>query len=229
MDRQCIQVQIKYFANFREITGKPEESIKFPIEARLTDVIDWLNKRYELALPNSKTIGSNSIIFNPSLAGGNCLDDSPNIRGAFMGLDLGHTRPDLIRSVMEGVAFGLRVALDELRRLTRVADEMTVVGGISQSKLWRQMLADVYQMNIVKTNIDQQAAALGAAALAAVGTGIWSDFSIIDEIHAVEDVAEPIPENSAAYARLLPIYKKASQMNSEIGDMLAAVSMVEKR
>jgi MoaD family protein len=57
MDRECIQVQIKYFANFREITGKPEESIQFPIEARLSDVIDWLNKRYKLALPNSKTIG----------------------------------------------------------------------------------------------------------------------------------------------------------------------------
>jgi xylulokinase len=174
-------------------------------------------------------IGSNSIIFNPSLAGGNCLDDSPNLRGAFMGLDLGHTRPDLIRSVMEGVAFGLRVALDELRRLTSVADEMTVVGGISQSKLWRQMLADVYQMNIVKTNIDQQAAALGAAALAAVGTGIWSDFNIIDEIHSIEDVAEPISENSAAYGRLLPIYKKASSFNSEIGDMLAAISNAEEK
>jgi len=184
---------------------------------------------YELmtAEAGNSPIGSNSIIFNPSLAGGNCLDSSPNIRGAYMGLDLGHTRSDLIRSAMEGVAFGLRIALDELRRLTSVADEMTVVGGISRSKLWRQMLADVYQMNIVKTNIDQQAAALGAAALAAVGTGLWSDFKIIDEIHTVEDVAEPISENSAVYAKLLPIYKKASQMNAEIGDMLASVSMVE--
>jgi xylulokinase len=183
---------------------------------------------YELmtAEAENSPVGSNSIIFNPSLAGGNLLDASPNIRGAFMGLDLGHTRPDLIRSAMEGVAFGLRVALDELRRLTSVADEMTVVGGISQSKLWRQMLADVYQMNIVKTNIDQQAAALGAAALAAVGTGLWSDFEIIDEIHAVEEIAKPIPENSAAYAKLLPIYKKASQMHSEIGDMLASVAKV---
>jgi xylulokinase len=186
---------------------------------------------YELmtAEAENSPIGSNSIIFNPSLAGGNCLDDSPNLRGAFMGLDLGHTRPDLIRSVMEGVAFGMRVALDELRRLTRVADEMTVVGGISQSRLWRQMLADVYQMNIVKTNIDEQAAALGAAALAAVGAGIWSDFNIIDEIHAIEDVAEPISENSAAYGRLFPIYKKASSFNSEIGDMLAAVSNAEEK
>jgi xylulokinase len=91
------------------------------------------------------------------------------------------------------------------------------------------MLADIYQMNIVKTNIDQQAAALGAAALAAVGTGIWPDFDIIDEIHAVEDVARPIAENSAAYARLLPIYKKAGQMHSEIGDMLSAVSNVAEK
>jgi xylulokinase len=186
---------------------------------------------YELmtAEAEKSPIGSNSIIFNPSLAGGNLLDDSPNIRGAFMGLDLGHTRADLIRAAMEGVAFGLRVALDELRRLADVADEMTVVGGISRSKLWRQMLADVYQMNIVKTNIDQQAAALGAAALAAVGTGLWSDFEIIDKIHAVEDIAEPIAVNSAAYARLLPIYKKASRFHSEIGDMLAAVSNVQEK
>jgi len=181
---------------------------------------------YELMTAEAETspIGSNAIIFNPSLAGGNLLDASPNIRGAFMGLDLGHTRADLIRSAMEGVAFGLRVALDELRRLTGLADEITAVGGISQSKMWRQMLADVYQMSIVKTNIDQQAAALGAAALAAVGTGLWPDFDKIDEIHTIEDVAEPIPENSAIYNKLLPIYKKASQMQAEIGDMLAAVS-----
>jgi xylulokinase len=186
---------------------------------------------YELMTAEAKKspVGSNSIIFNPSLAGGNLLDYSPNIRGAFMGLDLGHTRADLIRSVMEGVAFGLRVALDELKRLTSIADEMTVVGGSSQSRLWRQIFADVYQMNIVKTNIDQQAAALGAAALAAVGTGLWSDFNIIDEIHAIEDITEPILENSAAYARLLPIYKKASRFHSEIGDMLAAVSTVEEK
>jgi xylulokinase len=186
---------------------------------------------YELmtAEAEKSPVGSNSVIFNPSLAGGNLLDASPNIRGAFMGLDLGHTRADVIRSAMEGVAFGLRVALDELRRLTGVADEMTVVGGISRSKLWRQMLADVYQMNIVKTNIDQQAAALGAAAVAAVGTGIWSDFEIIDEIHAVEAIAEPVPENSAAYARLLPIYKKAGQMHAEIGDMLTAVAKAEEK
>ena len=185
---------------------------------------------YELmtAEAENSPVGASSIIFNPSLAGGSSLDDSPNIRGAFMGLDLGHTRADVIRSVMEGVALGLRLVLDELRRLTRIADEITVVGGSSRSRLWRQIFADVYQMDIVKTNIDQQAAALGAAALAAVGTGVWSDFNIIDEIHAVEDIARPISENSATYGKLLPIFRKASRINSEIGDMLASVATVEK-
>lgn len=209
--------------SFRWLRDQICQSIVSEAEMKNVDPYELMTAEAE-----KSPVGSNSIIFNPSLAGGNLLDASPNIRGAFMGLDLGHTRADLIRSAMEGVALGLRVALDELRRLTRVADEMTVVGGISRSGLWRQMLADVYQMNIVKTNIDQQAAALGAAALAAVGTGLWSDFNIIDEIHAVEDIAKPISENSAAYAKLLPIYKKAGQMHAEIGDMLAAVSAGEK-
>ena len=211
-------------SSFRWLRDQICQSITAEAEKESVDPYELMTTEAE-----KSAIGSNSVIFNPSLAGGNLLDASPNIRGAFMGLDLGHTRADLIRSAMEGVALGLRVALDELRRLTGVADEMTVVGGISRSKLWRQMLADVYQMNIVKTNIDQQAAALGAAALAAVGTGLWSDFEIIDEIHAVEDIAKPIPENSAAYTKLLPIYKKASQMHSEIGDMLAAVSNTEEK
>jgi len=210
--------------SFRWLRDQICQSIVSEAEMKNVDPYELMTAEAE-----KSPVGSNSVIFNPSLAGGNLLDASPNIRGAFMGLDLGHTRADLIRSAMEGVAFGLRVALDELRRLAGVADEMTVVGGISRSSLWRQMLADVYQMNIVKTNIDQQAAALGAAALAAVGTGIWPDFDIIDEIHAVEDVARPIAENSAAYARLLPIYKKAGQMHSEIGDMLSAVSNVAEK
>ena len=57
---------------------------------------------------------------------------------------------------------GLRLALDELRRLTRIGDEMVMVGGGSRSAFWRQIFSDVYNMKIVKTNIDQQVAALGA-------------------------------------------------------------------
>jgi len=160
---------------------------------------------------------------NPSLAGGNCLDASPNPRGAFMGLDLGHTQADVIRATLEGIALGLRVALDELRRLTTLAPRMLVVGGGSRNRHWRQIFADVYGMEIVKTGVDQQAAALGAAALAAVGSGLWHDFTRIDAIHRVEDVAVPNPANRAAYDELLPVFIEAGKGQARIGDMLAAL------
>ncbi len=166
-------------------------------------------------------VGANQLIFNPSLGGGSSLDKSANLRGTFMGLDLGHTRSDLIRATMEGIAMGQRVALDELRKLADVSNEMVVVGGGSQSKDWWQIYADMYDMHIIKTNIDQQAATLGAAAVAAVGTGLWSDFEQVDRVHKVTDIVKPIAKNNRIYEQLLPIYKKAGDFHSELGDDLA--------
>ncbi len=206
-------------SSFRWLREQFCQSMVSEAKIKNIDPYELMTKEAEIS-----PIGSNALIFNPSLAGGSSLDDSPNIRGAFMGLDLSHTQSDILRSAMEGVAMGLRQVLDELKSLTSIAGEMTVVGGSSRSRLWRQIFADVYEMDIVKTNIDQQAAALGAAALAALGTGIWNEFNIIDDIHTIEDLAKPISENSAAYGRLLPVYRKASHYNSQIGDMLASFS-----
>ena len=68
-----------------------------------------------------------------------------------------------------------------------------------------------------------RAAALGAAALAAVGTGIWEDFSKIDEIHQTEAVAIPRAAENAIYEKLLPVYKKLSGHLAEVGDMLTKI------
>jgi xylulokinase len=168
-------------------------------------------------------VGANHLLFNPSLGGGTSLDASINIRGAFLGLDLRHTQADLIRAAMEGITMGLRLALDALQKLTPLSDEILVVGGGSRSLLWRQIYADVYNLKIIKTTVDQQAAALGAAALAAVGTGLWPDFDIIDDIHQIESVIPPIPEHVRVYERLLPIFAKAAQYQAELGDLLAAM------
>jgi xylulokinase len=138
-------------------------------------------------------------------------------------MDLSHTRADLIRAVMEGVALELRIALNALRRMESISSEMLVVGGGSHSPLWRQIFADVYEMDVVKTNIDQQAAALGAAACAAVGAGLWKNFDVIDAIHSVESVAHPIQENSAVYRRLMPVFVQAGQCLSDLGDDIAAL------
>lgn len=186
-----------------------EQSVKQGI-----DVYDLM-----IAEAAGSPIGANYLLFNPSLAGGTSLDKSPNIRGAFIGLELGHKREDIIRATLEGIALGLRLALDELRSLTELSPELIMVGGGSRSAFWRQIFANVYQLNIIKSNIDQQTAALGAAALAAVGTGLWENFFKIDDLHHVEKVCQPEPEKAAFYESLLPVYKSTCDALAAIGDM----------
>ncbi|MDR2345048.1 MAG: hypothetical protein LBE18_03190, partial [Planctomycetaceae bacterium] len=143
---------------------------------------------YELMINEAEQsqLGAGGILFNPSLGGGTPLDGT-NIRGAFLGLDLSHTRADLIRAVLEGIALNLRGVLDAFRNLTKVQTKMNIVGGGTKNEFWRQIYADVLRIDIEKINIGQDAAALGAAALAAVGSGLWNDFSKIDGILSVED------------------------------------------
>jgi xylulokinase len=112
--------------------------------------------------------GADGVVFNPSLAGGSSLDANPReVRGAFTGLELRHTRADLVRATLEGVARELERVLRELRRLTTVETPLTLVGGGANSALWRAIFAEAYGMEVRRSEIGQQAAALGAAMLAA--------------------------------------------------------------
>jgi xylulokinase len=165
-------------------------------------------------------LGANRLLFNPSLAGGSSQEPSPAIRGGFFGLDLRHTRDDLVRAVMEGVALNLGAVLGILRGCTRLDEEMLLVGGGSRSPLWRQIFADVYGMRVVKTSVDQEAASLGAAALAAVGVGLWKDFSPVERVHTAQAVEEPVPAHVQAYARLMPVFERARVEEAAICQLL---------
>ena len=171
-------------------------------------------------LAEKAPVGSNKLIFNPSLAGGTSQDASANLRGAYMGLDLKHGRNELIRACMEGIAMNLRLRLDVLRKKCTLQNEMLIVGGGSKSALYRRIFADVYNMDIIKTNIDQDAGALGAAAIAAVGCALWKDYSRIDSIHRTLEVVAPDPANNQVYERLLPVFEFAAVQQAAISDRL---------
>ena len=88
--------------------------------------------------------GSDGLLFLPYLSGERTPYPDPRARGAFIGLTTQHGRPHMTRSVLEGVAFGLRDSL-ELMRSVGVGgfEEIRATGGGSTSPLWRQILADV--------------------------------------------------------------------------------------
>ena len=179
------------------------------------DVYSLMNREAEKA-----PVGSNKLLFNPSLAGGTSQDASIHIRGAFIGLDLKHGKAELIRSAMEGIAMNLRLRLDLLRKYTNLEDEILFVGGGAKSRFYLGIFADVFNARIVKSNIDQDAGALGAAAIAAVGCKLWEDFNRIDEIHKVEDVVEPDKANNQVYEKLLPIFDIAGDYQARISEAL---------
>jgi xylulokinase len=168
-------------------------------------------------------VGSKKLLFNPSLAGGSSLEPSTSIRGAFLGLDLGHVQADLIRATLEGIAMNLRLALDELRKLGEVGREMVVVGGGSRSVLWRQILADALECDIVKTQVGQEAGSLGAAAVAAVACGLWDGFHPVDEIHRIETVSRPDPAAVRVYRDLLSAFRQARLDQGRLGESLASI------
>lgn len=170
--------------------------------------------------------GSRGLLFNPSFGGGSSLEPGPNIRGAFLGLDLGHSRDDVCRSVLEGIALNLRIALDALGCLCDIGPDLVAVGGGAKSPLWRQIFADAFKKNVEKTNIGQEAGALGAAAVAAVGAGLWDDFQRIDSAHQIEAVAKPTSEGAAVYDKVLPVFDRARYTQNELGDMLKATGLV---
>ncbi|MDR0541766.1 MAG: pentose kinase [Dysgonamonadaceae bacterium] len=179
----------------------------------------WIRDRLCCDLPDDETAydrmnemaesvppGSRGILFNPSLAGGSAQEESPDLRGGFMGLSLSNTREDLVRASMEGVAMALRQTLDILLEKTTLEKDMLICGGGSKSLVWRKIFADVFNRNMVKTNIDQNAAALGAAALAANACGLWDGYDTINHLHRIESIERPVKERVEIYEKLLPVF-----------------------
>ena len=173
----------------------------------------------DLAL--SSPCGAKGLLFVPTLAGGTSLEGGSTVRGGFIGLDLHHGRTDIMRATFEGIALALRVALDELRRMTPLSGEMIMVGGGAKSAAWRQMFADILDCVILKPAVDQQAATLGAAALAFVGIGAWPDFAPLRAICATRDVSQPDKNALAIYEAALRAYRLAADHQRQLASTLS--------
>ncbi|HEX9298203.1 MAG TPA: xylulokinase [Polyangiaceae bacterium] len=117
--------------------------------------------------------GAEGLTFLPYLQGERTPHRDASARGAFVGLSLAHTRAHLSRAVIEGICFGMRDALTIVRNLVPI-ETILLTGGGAQSPFLRQMQADVYGLPVVRVN-QEEGPAYGAALLAAVGAGVFTD------------------------------------------------------
>ncbi len=164
---------------------------------------------YELMTTQAQRspIGANRLLYLPYLMGERSPLLDSDARGGFIGLSAIHTKGDLIRAVMEGVAYSQRQCLDVFREMGVDVSDMAVCGGGGRSPFWRQMLADVYGCP-VKTIASAEGPALGAAILAGVGAGMYA--SVPEGCAAAVRTGEcqqPEPERSAAYEPYYQLYR----------------------
>jgi len=124
---------------------------------------------------SSVRAGANGLLFAPYLSGERTPYPDPLARGAFVGLTLRHDVGHMARSVMEGVAFGLKDSVELIASMAPLG-EVRISGGGTQSDTWLQIIADVTGMpvRVVGTS---EGAAHGAALLAATGMGAFSSVS----------------------------------------------------
>lgn len=131
---------------------------------------------YEITdeIVKSVPIGSNNLLYLPYLMGERTPHLDPDIRGAFIGLSAMHTKADLLRAVMEGVIFSLRDSITLFNESGITIDKVIACGGGSNSPVWRQMIADVFNRRVYLSN-SLDMATFGAAILAMNGVGLHSD------------------------------------------------------
>jgi xylulokinase len=177
---------------------------------------------YQLLVNEAATapLGSEGLFFLPYLTGERCPHPDPAARGGWIGITSRTTRAMMIRSLLEGVTFGMRDALEIMRSMNITVKEVRGSGGGARSDFWRQLQADIYQSPLVITNA-AEGPAYGVALLAGVGTGVWSSVeqACKASIRGVTKVS-PNKKRMAAYDRAFGVYDKLyGDLKERFGEM----------
>jgi xylulokinase len=166
------------------------------------DVYDILSKEASLSKP-----GSEGLIYLPYIMGERTPHLDPFAKGVFFGITARHNKNDMVRAVMEGVAYSLKDCMDIIKEMGVEIKEVRASGGGGKSQLWRQIQSDMFQTQVTTIN-SSEGPALGVAILALVGVGVYSSVQeACDNIIKTRTIQQPIKENSIIYNKYHKVYK----------------------
>jgi len=167
--------------------------------------------RFDELLNEAESVpaGSEGLLFLPYLSGERTPHPDPLARGAWIGLTVRHGRGHMTRALLEGVAYGLKDSFTLIQQtgLGEIS-QIRASGGGTKGALWRQILANVLQAELVTVNTTE-GAAFGAALLAGVGAGRWPDVPAACQaaVHLTGQT-QPDPTQIEVYTRAFPIYQE---------------------
>jgi len=152
----------------------------------------------------SSPIGANGLVLLPHFQGRGSPDWNSRSGGTFFNLNLGTTRGDMARAILEGIAAEIAENIEILDKLIERTCEITAAGGLTKASIFNQIQADMYGRN-VNLGINSEASLFGAWISAAVGVGLYPDYKSAKEASThgeITPVVAPIFANTAKYQEL---------------------------
>jgi glycerol kinase len=144
---------------------------------------------------------SGGVVFVPALTGLGAPHWDPAARGTILGLTRGTTRAHLVRATLEAIAFEVRDVVEVMIAEAGLDRQpLTVDGGASANNLLCQMQADQLGVPVRRPQV-LETTGLGAAFLAGLGAGVWTDPQELADTWRLDRTFEPQPTDGAAYRR----------------------------
>lgn len=163
------------------------------------------------ALAEQIPAGSDGVIFLPYMAGERSPIWNPDAKGVYYGLGFDKTKGHLVRATLEGVAFSLEHNLRVAAETGAKVDELTAMGGASNSRLWTQIKADVTGKTI-RVPTSDTATTLGAAILAGIGVGLYGSFAeAVEETLVITRIHRPDMQAHEQYQSCMEQYLSLSE------------------
>lgn len=183
------------------------------------NLYDLLNRAVEEVEP-----GADGVLFAPWLHGNRSPFEDPLARGIYFNIGLETGKRQLIRAVLEGVAFHMRWLLETVEKKVPRQGRVRFVGGGAQSRAWAQIMADVTGRTIEVVENAHHAGAVGAAIVSAVGLGLYKSGAEAAALIRVRETFRPRPQYRAIYERGYAVYRDLYRSNRQLFHRLNAPS-----
>jgi gluconokinase len=154
--------------------------------------------------------GANGLLFHPYLGGERAPLWDANARGSFFGLNYGHNRSHMVRSVLEGVMFNLYMVALSLVEVVGDLNMIQATGGFTASPLWTQILADIFEQPI-NVPESREAGCLAAIVMAEKALGLIDNLSVVDDMVGSNQTYQPNSETFEIYREITPIFIRLSR------------------
>jgi len=156
--------------------------------------------------------GANGLTVMPFLSGERAPYWVAELRGGIVGLDLTHTRDDVMRAAFESVVFALATVYDVLRERTGDVRRIRLSGGLTHAAFVRQLVADVFGCEALLAN-QEEASAFGAAMLAGIAVGAIADDAAVAALLQPVHEHQPDPGAVTRYRAILARYRSVVAAN----------------